>query len=87
MPESKYPPVDVDIKWLTPRELKDIMDNAGLSADDLDNPMGADDPGRALAALAWVITRREFPDLTLDDAWDIPIDLDDNPVDPTSASS
>ena len=87
MTNSEYPPVNVDIKWLTPRELSDIMANAGLSADDLDNPMDAEDPGRALVAIAWVITRREFPNLTLEDAWDIPISLEDTPVDPTTASS
>ncbi len=83
----KYPPVDVNIKYLTPRELTDLWKNAGLSAEDLDNPMAAEDPGQALAAIAWVVTRREFPDITLEEAWDVPISLDDDDVDPTNAGS
>jgi len=85
---NKFAPVNVDIKFLTPRELSDIMSNAGLDASDLDNPLGAEDPGQALAAIAWVIRRREFPDLTLDESWDIPISLEDEAeVSPSNASS
>lgn len=80
-------PINVDVKYLTPRELKDIMDNSGLSGDDLENPMSAEDPGAALAAIAWVVARRDNPDLTLEDAWDIPIALEDKPPDPISANS
>ena len=87
MSEPKYPPVNVDIKYLTPRELKTIMDTVGLSADDLDNPSAASGP-EALAAMAWVITRREYPDVTLDEAWDIRVDLTGElDVDPTNASN
>lgn len=84
---DKYEPVSLDIKYLTPRELKDIMDNAGMSAADLDNPMATEDPGKAMAAIAWVVTRRTHPGMTLEDAWDVPVALDEVPVDPTNASN
>ena len=84
---AKYPPVRADIQFLSARELKDLLANSGLNAADLDNPLAAEDPAAALAALAWIITRREHPDCTFDEAWDIPLILDDVPVDPTNASS
>jgi len=83
---SEYPPVSVDLKYLTPRELKDILKVSGMSSDALEN-MGEQGPD-ALAAIAWVITRRDFPDVTYEEAWDIRIDLGlETDVDPTSASS
>lgn len=87
MPDPKYPPVDADIKWLTPRELKDVIDESGLSYVELADPMLADDPVAALAALAWVVTRRTFPDVTMEEAWDVPIDLNAPGPDPTNASN
>jgi len=87
MSPAEYPPVDVNINHLTPRELSDLWKNAGLSAEDLENPMNAEDPGQALAAIAWIVTRRTFPDMTLEEAWDVPIALDGSAADPTNASN
>lgn len=87
MEMSDYPPVSANVRYLTPRELSDLWKHSGLTAEELDNPMASEDPGKALAAIAWIITRRTHPDITLDEAWDVPISLDDAEPDPTNASS
>lgn len=82
-----YPPVSVDLKFITAREMRDLREKAGLSTEEINNPLAADEPERAMAAFAWVVTRRDHPDVTFDDAWDIPISLVSEEPDPTSANS
>ncbi len=85
--KQKYPPVNVNLKFLTPNEVRALIVDAGVSSDDIAFPMGSEDPGKALAGLAWMVTKRDYPDVTLEEAGDIPIDLTEVPVDPTTASS
>jgi len=87
---AKYPPVKPDMKLLSPRDMRDLRVEGGLTPAEIGDPMSAAEPEKAMAALAWIITRRDHPECTIEEAWDIDFDFDlggGPAVDPTTAGS
>ena len=89
MPEdTKYPPVKINLKLMSARDYRDLRVKGGLTAETIDNPMGAEEPEKAFQAMAWIATRRDYPDVTFEEAFDIDFILDDDwEPDPTKAAS
>ena len=62
--------IRVDMNEITFRELGDALDASGVA--DLANATGGEQ-ARANAAMAWVVLRRDYPDVTLDAVLDLPM--------------
>lgn len=66
--------IEIDYTKLTTREIRDLCESS--ETPNLSAYLAAvnEMAPKALAALVWVMKRKESPDLTLDEAYDIPID-------------
>lgn len=74
-----------DLNVLTVREIMQIEEMTGGSVMELFN--GSQPMGKALHAVAYIMGRRENPDLTMDEALDIEVSLaDQEPPDPPEAA-
>lgn len=75
----------VDMSSLKVREIEDLEEAIGASIEVAFAP-GAP-RGRALRALAWVITRRTDPEFTLEQAGELTVQLAVEEPDPPAASA